>query len=77
MLSRLVVKLYSILLEIALWVMLVSGFALGFKDFGFIGGFLGLLVAAISGAVILGAFLVLDDIRKRVDAIEKCSKGKT
>ncbi|MDG6099750.1 hypothetical protein EXU34_20030 [Alteromonas sp. ZYF713] len=71
MLSKLVVKLYSLLLEIALWVMLVVGFAAGFNVKGLWGGILGLLVAAILGAVFLGGLLVLNDIRKRVTALEK------
>ncbi|MBR9792961.1 MAG: hypothetical protein GYB58_14540 [Gammaproteobacteria bacterium] len=71
MLSKVVVKLYSLLLEIALWVMLVVGFAAGFNVKGLWGGILGLLVAAIMGAVFLGGLLVLNDIRKRVTELEK------
>ena len=71
MLSELVVKLYSLLLEIALWVMLVVGFAAGVNVNGLWGGILGLIMAAIFGAVFLGGLLVLNDIRKRLTALEK------
>ena len=77
MLSKLVVRLYSILLEIALWLMLIAGAVIGFEARGFVGGLIGLVIAAIFGAVLLGAFLVLDDIRKKVNAIEKHGTRKT
>jgi hypothetical protein len=50
--------------------MLVAGFAVGFETGGLIGGLLELLVAAIVGAALPGDFLVLDDIRKRLHALE-------
>ncbi len=52
--------------------MLVVGFAAGFKLHGLLGGIFGLIIAAIFGAVFLGGLLVLNDIRKRVTALEKC-----
>jgi|TARA_Y100001001_G_scaffold153918_1_gene168065 hypothetical protein len=51
--------------------MLVVGFAAGFKLHGLLGGIFGLIIAAIFGAVFLGGLLVLNDIRKRVTALEK------
>ena len=77
MLSKLVVKLYSVLLELALWAMLVVGFIVGWKEEGVIGGVVGLIAASVFGAVILGAFLVLDDIRKKVNANESRGKDDT
>ena len=77
MLSRFVVEIYSLLLELGLWVLLVAGAVCGWQMasdggqgaalFGAVGGF---LMAAVVGAVFFGAFLVLNDIRERVKAIE-------
>jgi len=70
MLSKLVVNLYSTLLEVGLWLILLVGLVAGWQSGGFIGAIGGGVGAAIFGAVIFGAFLVLDDIRKKVNAIE-------
>lgn len=70
MLSKMVVKLYSGLLEVGLWLMLLIGLVGGYQSGGFFGAIIGVVVAAIFGAIIFGAFLVLDDIRKRVNEIE-------
>ncbi len=77
MLSRFVVEIYSLLLELGLWVLLAAGAIGGWQVaseegiaaalFGAVGGF---FMAAIVGAVFFGAFLVLNDIRERVKAIE-------
>lgn len=75
MLSKIVVNLYTILLEIGLWLMLIAGFIGGWQAQGFFGAILGLLTAAIFGAVFFGAFLVLNDIRARVKAIEERKEG--
>ncbi|WP_178861611.1 hypothetical protein [Thiomicrorhabdus cannonii] len=69
MLSKLVVSLYSVLLEVALWLILLGGFITGWQSGGFFGAIGGLIGAAIFGAVIFGAFLVLNDIRQKVDSI--------
>lgn len=73
-LSRLVVRLYALLLEIALWLMLLSGVVVGWALHGLTGALLGALLSAIFGAVFLGAFLVLNDIRARLEALEKHSR---
>lgn len=70
MLSKLVVNIYTILLEIGLWLVLLLGAIAGWQAKGFLGAIGGLIAAAILGAVFFGAFLVLDDIRNRVKAIE-------
>lgn len=70
MLSKIVVSLYSALLEIGLWLILLVGLIAGWQGGGFIGAIGGLIGSAIFGAVVFGAFLVLDDIRKKVNAIE-------
>lgn len=71
MLSKIVVKMYTILLEIGLWLILLTGLIAGWQAKGFVGAIGGLVAAAIFGAVFFGAFLVLDDIRARVKAIEE------
>lgn len=71
MLSKIVVKMYTILLEIGLWLILLTGLIGGWQAKGFVGAIGGLVAAAIFGAVFFGAFLVLDDIRARVKAIEE------
>lgn len=71
MLSKLVVNLYTVLLEIGLWLMLLAGSIAGWQAGGFLGAIGGLIAAAIFGAVFFGAFLVINDIRARVKAIEQ------
>jgi len=70
MLSKIVVKLYTVLLEIGLWLILLVGLIGGWQANGFLGALGGLIGAAIFGAVFFGAFLVLDDIRNTVRSIE-------
>jgi hypothetical protein len=71
MLSKIVVKIYTILLEIGLWLILLGGVIGGWQASGFFGAVAGMVVAAVFGAIVFGAFLVLDDIRHRVKAIEE------
>lgn len=71
MLSKLVVSIYKVLLEIGLWLLLIAGFIGGWQADGLLTGIFGLVGAAIFGAVFFGAFLVLNDIRDRVKAIEE------
>lgn len=75
MLSKIVVNLYTALLEIGLWFLLIIGFIAGWQSGGFFGAIIGLVGAAIFGAVFFGAFLVLNDIRARVKAIEERDKS--
>lgn len=85
MLSKLVVEIYSALLELGLWILLAAGAVGGWRAasdegtaaavFGALAGF---LTAAVLGAVFFGAFLVLNDIRARVKEIEsRCSSRST
>lgn len=71
LLSKLVVKLYTVLLEIGLWLILLVGAVGGWQANGLIGALGGVIGAAVFGAIVFGAFLVLDDIRKTVKAIEQ------
>lgn len=77
MLSKIVVKIYTILLEIGLWLLLLSGLIAGWQAEGVLGAILGLVAAAIFGAIFFGAFLVLNDILSRVKAIEERNSSET
>ena len=70
MLSKLIVSSYSMLLEVALWTILVGSFIGGWVSNGFLTGLGSLLVAFIFCVVVFGAFLTLVDIRSSVRAIE-------
>lgn len=76
MLSKIVVNLYTVLLEIGLWLLLLGGLIGGWQAGGFFSAIVGLVVAAIFGAVFFGAFLVLNDIRARVKSIEEKQQPK-
>lgn len=71
MLSKIVVKLYTLLLEIGLWLLLITGLIGGWQAGGLFGAIGGLIASGIFGAVFFGAFLVLNDIRARVQKIEE------
>mgnify|MGYP000733379557 CR=1 FL=1 len=75
MLSKLVVNMYTVLLEIGLWLLLLAGGIGGWQAQGFVGAIGGLIGAAIFGAVFFGAFLVINDIRTTVKAIEERHKA--
>lgn len=76
MLSKIIVGSWSILIEISLWLILLMGLIGGWQGGDFLGAIGGLIVAFVLGSMFLGAFLVLDDIRKTVKAIEK-KQGST
>lgn len=76
MLSKFIVNVYTTLLEIGLWMIMVGGTIAGWQAAGFVGAIGGFVGAAIFGAVFFGAFLVLNDIRARVKAIEEIQKTK-
>jgi hypothetical protein len=70
MLSKIIVNSWSLLIEISLWLLLLSALIAGWQAGGFMGAIGGLVIAFIFGSMFLGAFIVLDDIRKSVRAIE-------
>lgn len=70
MLSRIIVNSWAVLIEISLWLLLLVAIIGGWHTGGFGGAIVGLIVAFIVGSMLLGAFLVLEDIRKSVRAIE-------
>jgi len=70
MLSRIIVSSWAVLIEISLWLLLLAALIGGWQAGGIGGAIGGLVVAFIVGAMFLGAFLVLEDIRKSVKAIE-------
>jgi hypothetical protein len=76
MLSKLIVGAWSTLIEISLWLLLFVALIGGWQANGFLGAIVGLVLAFIVGAMFLGAFLVLDDIRKTVSRIEKSRADK-
>lgn len=70
-LSKIVVKMYGTLIEIALWLVVLVALVGGWQANGFLGAVAALIGASILAAVFFGAFLVLEDIRTRVRAIEQ------
>lgn len=70
MLSKLIVESYAKLIEISLWLLMLVAFFGGWEMNGLFGAVVSLVVAFILGTMFLGAFLVLEDIRKSVKAIE-------
>lgn len=71
MLSRIIVSTWATLIEIALWLILLIALVSGWQAGGFFGAIGGLIIAFIFGSMFMGAFLVLEDIRKSVKAIEE------
>lgn len=70
-LSKIVVKMYAVIIEVALWLVALIALVGGWQANGFIGAVGALVGATILAAVFFGAFLVLEDIRTRVRAIEQ------
>ena len=79
MLSKIIVSSYALFIEVSLWLSMLM-FAVGGWSYsnpitgeggGFLGAVTGLIVWFIVAVIILGAFLVLNDIRKSVQKIEK------
>jgi hypothetical protein len=70
MLSKVIVSSWAVLIEISLWLVLLAALIGGWQAGGIGGAIGGLVVAFIVGSMFLGAFLVLEDIRRSVKAIE-------
>jgi len=70
-LSKIIVKMYAVIIEVALWLVALVALVGGWQANGFIGAIGALIGATIFAAVLFGAFLVLEDIRTRVRAIEQ------
>jgi hypothetical protein len=70
-LSKLVVKMYAAIIEVALWLVVLGAVVGGWRAGGVVGALGALIAATILAAVLFGAFLVLEDIRTRVRAIEQ------
>ncbi len=71
MLSKIIVKSYGVLIEIALWLFLVACIVGGSQVAGLQGFLAGLAVWFVFSVVVLGGFLVLLDIRNTVERIGK------
>lgn len=70
MLSKLIVKFYAILIEVSIWLLLLGALIGGLQADGLMMGIMSLIGAFIFCTMVMGAFLVLEDIRKSVKAIE-------
>ncbi len=75
-LSKFIVQIYGVILEVGLWLTLLTAFVGGWRANGLIGA-LGLtLITAVLAAVFAGAFLDLNEIRDRVKAIETAQASR-
>ena len=70
MLSKIIVSSFQLLIEISIWLVLISAFIGGWQAKGFFGAVGGLIGSFIFCVVFFGAFLILADIQKSVRAIE-------
>jgi hypothetical protein len=75
MLSRIIVSSYAVLLEIAMWIILLVAFIGGWSASGFFVGLGALIGAFVFCVVVFGAFLTLVDIRQAVRAIQEKQKS--
>ncbi len=69
-LSRIVVKIYPLITEVALWFALLGGLIMGWKAGGFFGAIGTLITVTILAAVFFGAFLVINEIRDDLKVIK-------
>lgn len=70
-LSKIIVKLYAVIIEVGLWLVLLGSLIGGWQANGFVGAITTLIGASILAAVFFGAFLVINEIRDRLVAIER------
>ena len=75
-LSKVIVNAYEALIEIILWLSLLISVITGAMVKEFLGMFIGLGVWLIAAVLIFGTFLVIVDIRGRVERIESSLKGE-
>jgi hypothetical protein len=73
-LSKIIVSSYSMLLEAAIWIILVSSFIGGWIASGFFAAIGALIAAFVFCVVVFGAFLTLVDIQTSVHSIEARQK---
>jgi len=72
MLTRIIVSYYSMLVEISIWVVLFGSLISFWKMTGsFFGAIIGSAVIFALLAVNIGGFLMIDDIRKTLNRLEK------
>lgn len=77
MLSRLIVANLQMLMEVTMWLMLVTGIIAGWYLKGFTGSLLGLFLAFVFEVFVFGFFLTVFDIRKSLRAIENVQTGSS
>lgn len=70
MLSRFIVRVYHVIIEILLWLFMLTAVSYGWKYNGMLGALGAAFGASLFGALVFGAFLVLSDIRLSVRRIE-------
>lgn len=69
MLSKIIVSSYAMLLEIAIWLLLIGSFVGGWIASGFLIAVVSLISTFVFCVVFFGAFLALIDIQKSVREI--------
>jgi hypothetical protein len=75
MLGRFIVKFYSGLLEVSMWLILVASFLLGLSEGGVALGIGLSLFAFLLCVVLFGAFFILADIQRRLQSIDEKTKN--
>ncbi|MFC1776443.1 hypothetical protein ACFL3I_03770 [Pseudomonadota bacterium] len=80
-LSNLVVKWLEVIIEVGLWVFLISCFVAGFSaGSGFFGslvsGILSLIVGGVLSAVFFGVFILLKQIERHLSELLQITKEK-
>ena len=75
-LSKMIVNAYEALIEIILWFSLLGFVIAGATVKDLLGMFIGLGIWLIAAVLIFGTFLVIVDIRGRVERIESSLKGE-
>ena len=71
MLRKLLIDSYTVLVELALWLMFIVALVAGYQVGGGIGAIIGLIIAFLFSVLIIAPFLLIADIREIVKRIEK------
>ncbi|MYJ94632.1 MAG: hypothetical protein F4053_03280 [Proteobacteria bacterium] len=70
MLKNLILGSYSILIEVALWLLFAAALIGGYMVNEVIGAIVGLILAFLFAVLVVAPFLLIEDIRNRVRRIE-------
>lgn len=74
-LSKAIVSTWGLLIEISIWLVLFAATVAGYQAGDFIGAVLGIFTAFMGMSFFVGAFLVLEDIRRIQNATYETLKG--